>query len=284
MISKTFAISKAFAPMKMTLSGGAKSLSSELTVASSLLFNRGFASGTASGSSNTKVVVFGGSGFVGSHVCKALLALGVDVVSINRGGQTTTPPWDPWWKDVKWVRGDALEPESWRTHLAGATGVVSCVGAFGSNEFMKRVCGDATVNMVKEARDARVQRFAFISAHDYNLPSFVLQGYVQGKQLAEGAVMQGFPNSGVCLRPGFIHGTRYANGVPLNLSIIGNPLESVLRSEKALELANKQPMLLPVMVPPTHVEQIALVAARAATSGAIPAGMISAWDIPTYAL
>ncbi|CAN0454323.1 unnamed protein product, partial [Scytosiphon promiscuus] len=29
--------------------------------------------------------------------------------------------------------------------LSGAAGAVSCVGAFGSNEEMERICGDATV-------------------------------------------------------------------------------------------------------------------------------------------
>eukprot|EP00959_Pyramimonas_sp_CCMP1952_P006683 139563-Pyramimonas_sp.AAC.1 len=62
--------------------------------------------------------------------------------------------------------------------------VVSCVGAFGSNEFMEKVCGDATVSMVEAAKAAKVKNFVFISAHDYQLPSFVLSGYVAGKKCA----------------------------------------------------------------------------------------------------
>lgn len=37
------------------------------------------------------------------------------------------------------MQADALEPEQWREQLQGAVGVVSCLGAFGSNEFMLKV-------------------------------------------------------------------------------------------------------------------------------------------------
>lgn len=35
--------------------------------------------------------------------------------------------------------------------LSGATGVISCVGGFGSNEQMEKVCGDATVTAAEVA-------------------------------------------------------------------------------------------------------------------------------------
>ncbi len=39
------------------------------------------------------------------------------------------------------LQGDALQPEQWRWVMQGTLGVVSCVGAFGSNEYMFKVCG-----------------------------------------------------------------------------------------------------------------------------------------------
>eukprot|EP00242_Pyramimonas_sp_CCMP2087_P007414 CAMPEP_0198211648 /NCGR_PEP_ID=MMETSP1445-20131203/24967_1 /TAXON_ID=36898 /ORGANISM="Pyramimonas sp., Strain CCMP2087" /LENGTH=279 /DNA_ID=CAMNT_0043885953 /DNA_START=71 /DNA_END=910 /DNA_ORIENTATION=+ len=246
---------------------------------------RGFAANASPGT-KAKVVVFGGNGFVGSYVCKALLGMGVDVTSINRSGQITYPEWDHWWSNVTWVKGDALEPETWKSQLEGATGVVSCVGAFGNNQFMEKVCGDATVAMVEAAKAANVKNFVFISAHDYQLPSFVLSGYVAGKKKAEVAVAQHFPSTGVSLRPGFIHGTRYVlGGVPVPLSYIGTPMENVLRSENVKQLRASQPMLDRFLVPPTRVEDIASVAAKAAAGvgGSIPAGPMSAGDIPSFA-
>lgn len=50
---------------------------------------------------------------------------------------------------------------------------------------------------------------------------FVLQGYFQGKRNAELAMAEAYPDQGVCLRPGFIHGTRYVSGVGVPLSFIG---------------------------------------------------------------
>lgn len=38
------------------------------------------------------------------------------------------------------MQADALQPEQWRWALEGALGVVSCVGAFGSNDYMLKVC------------------------------------------------------------------------------------------------------------------------------------------------
>ncbi|RHY86879.1 hypothetical protein DYB37_010237 [Aphanomyces astaci] len=36
----------------------------------------------------------------------------------------------------------------------GTTGVISTVGAFGSNEHMQRLCGDATIEAVRAAKEA----------------------------------------------------------------------------------------------------------------------------------
>ena len=56
-------------------------------------------------------------------------------------------------KHVDWIRGSVLEPPSWRHSLKDVQGVISCVGAFGSYETMKRVCGDANVTAVKTAAE-----------------------------------------------------------------------------------------------------------------------------------
>lgn len=37
------------------------------------------------------------------------------------------------------MQADAFEPEQWQEQLQGAVGVVSCLGGFGSNEFMLKV-------------------------------------------------------------------------------------------------------------------------------------------------
>ncbi|KAL3131927.1 hypothetical protein ABBQ38_007628 [Trebouxia sp. C0009 RCD-2024] len=115
-----------------------------------------------------KLIVFGGNGFVGTRVCEEALQTGLAVVSINRSGPPKATA--AWTSDVEWVSADALEPEQWREQLQGAVGVVSCLGAFGSNEFMLKICGEANVGIIREAAKAAVPRCAFISIHDYNFP------------------------------------------------------------------------------------------------------------------
>lgn len=84
-----------------------------------------------------KIVVFGGNGFIGCQVCRAALALGLDVTSVNRSG--SPPDQADWVQKVSWVTADLskdleeMNPEVVK-ELRTAIGVVSCVGAFGSNK------------------------------------------------------------------------------------------------------------------------------------------------------
>ena len=118
-----------------------------------------------------KVVVFGGNGYVGSHVCRNALNLGYSVVSVNRSGVPHKLGANSNWVDqVQWVSGDLLQKGAWTEELKGAVGAVSCVGAFGSNEvanftcdksllfaplaylqFMEKVNGDANIAAVSES-------------------------------------------------------------------------------------------------------------------------------------
>lgn len=56
---------------------------------------------------------------------------------------------------------------------------------------------------------------------------FVLTGYFCGKRNAEEVLLDLFPDSGVILRPGFIHGTRMVGSTALPLGLVGEPLEKV---------------------------------------------------------
>lgn len=76
-----------------------------------------------------------GNGYVGQAMVKQALKSGLDVVSINRSGSPRDfiAPRDAS-GTIDWVRGDIFTPSDWREVLHGAEGVISCVGAFGSNE------------------------------------------------------------------------------------------------------------------------------------------------------
>ncbi|CAK0763396.1 hypothetical protein CVIRNUC_003053 [Coccomyxa viridis] len=226
-----------------------------------------------------KLLVFGGSGFVGSRVCEEALKTGLPVVSVNRSGSPKLSA--DWVSNVEWIQADVFDVGSWRDQLQGAVGVISCLGAFGSNDFMQKICGDSNITVFEEAAKAGVPRAAFISVHDYNLPGAMLPGYFQGKRRAEEALALKFPGSGVALRPGFIYGTRQVGGVGIPLGAIGYPLDKVLGVLPAKSLAGV-PVLGLGFVPPISASAVGRAAVAAATDPSVPAGILDIWQMKSY--
>ncbi|XP_030524704.1 uncharacterized protein At1g32220, chloroplastic isoform X2 [Rhodamnia argentea] len=209
-----------------------------------------------------RVVVLGGSGFVGSAICKAAVSKGIEVVSLSRSGRPTYQ--GSWVDQVTWASGDVFYA-NWDEVLVGATAVVSTLGGFGSEEQMQRINGEANVVAVNAAKDFGVPKFVLISVHDYNLPSFLLSsGYFTGKRKAESEVLSKYPNAGVVLRPGFIYGKRRIDGIEIPLDFIGEPVERILQ---ALENFTKPLSSLPasdiLLAPPVSVDDVALAAINA---------------------
>eukprot|EP00607_Mallomonas_marina_P010045 CAMPEP_0182419654 /NCGR_PEP_ID=MMETSP1167-20130531/4060_1 /TAXON_ID=2988 /ORGANISM="Mallomonas Sp, Strain CCMP3275" /LENGTH=218 /DNA_ID=CAMNT_0024594687 /DNA_START=134 /DNA_END=790 /DNA_ORIENTATION=- len=189
------------------------------------------------------------------------MKFGLDVVSISRSGAPNTN--QPWKSKVKWVSADIGENIEWADELKEASAVVSCLGAFGSDEFMERVNGDYNIKVVSEAIKAGVSRFVYVSTVENNLPSFVLRGYFNGKRRAEEAVLDGFPDTGTILRPGFMYGDRQVGPVTLPLGIVGRPLQSLLSLPGASTLQSL-PGMKALLASPLPVQEVGLVAAAAA--------------------
>ncbi|KAK9825306.1 hypothetical protein WJX74_007732 [Apatococcus lobatus] len=225
-----------------------------------------------------RLLVFGGSGFVGSRVVEEATEIGLPVVSLSRNGCPPHLGSQSWAQSVEWIKADVFNPSSWQDLLPGSIGLVTCLGAFGSNDFMLKMNGTANVNIVEAASAAGVPRMAFISIHDYSLPDFVLSGYFRGKRSAEAALQQRFPESGVSLRPSFIHGTRQVGSIGLPLSAIGSPLSKALELVPAKSLAGI-PLMGAGFVPPVSVKAVAKAAVAAATDPAVPAGVMDVWTI-----
>ena len=86
-----------------------------------------------------------GNGYVGCEIVKRALKLGYSVVSINRTGK----PDNSFLKamhlgehhdeQLVWRVGDIFKEDGWKNDLKDCDGVVSCVGAFGTNE-VKHFC------------------------------------------------------------------------------------------------------------------------------------------------
>ena len=72
-----------------------------------------------------KVLVSGGSGFIGSHLVKSLAKDGHEVVVLSRRLVTKDPP-----KGVRYVTWDARSADGdWVREVPGAQGVVNLAGA-----------------------------------------------------------------------------------------------------------------------------------------------------------
>lgn len=93
-----------------------------------------------------------------------------------------------------------------------------------------------------------------------------MQGYYEGKQDAERALLDLFPEGGVALRPGFIYGTRMVGSVPLPLGLVGTPLNALLTSAPISPVAKALagvPALGAPWLPPVSVEAVGRAAVAA---------------------
>ncbi|PKI48200.1 hypothetical protein CRG98_031465 [Punica granatum] len=224
-----------------------------------------------------KLLVLGGNGFVGSHICREALNRGVAVASLSRSGRSKLH--DSWANSVTWYQGNLLEPESLKDALSGVTAVISCVGGFGSNAYMYKINGTANINAIRVASEQGVKRFVYISAADFGVANYLLQGYYEGKRAAETELLTKFPYGGVILRPGFIYGTRTVGSMKIPLGVIGSPMEMVLQHAKPL---TQIPLVGPLFTTPVNVTAVSKVAVRAATDPVFPPGIVDVHGILRY--
>mmetsp|Transcript_8032 Transcript_8032/g.8884 ORF Transcript_8032/g.8884 Transcript_8032/m.8884 type:complete len:295 (+) Transcript_8032:64-948(+) len=76
---------------------------------------------------DSKVVVFGGTGYVGSQVCERLVEEGFDVTGVSRRGVNPRPENDLL-ERVNWVSGDATNPKDVEQFVMDSDAVVHAVG------------------------------------------------------------------------------------------------------------------------------------------------------------
>ena len=123
----------------------------------------------ASAASALRVTVLGGTGFVGSRVCKALATTdpSVEVVSVSRTGEV--PEWckgDDWTNQVSWVKNELTRGsrEKLQEAIGAPDAVVSCVGAIGfGQQALLLGNGIANVEAATAAKVVGAQRMAYVS-------------------------------------------------------------------------------------------------------------------------
>src|ERR1700686_2897361 len=119
-------------------------------------------------SETSMCVVLGGSGFLGTRLCKSLLGKGFRVRSVSRSGRPKGQP-EPWWPEVEWVAAPmgtelcsrALRQASLVFHLASTT-PPSASNADMTYDLESNVM--ATVHTMEAAAYMGVQRVIFASS------------------------------------------------------------------------------------------------------------------------
>ena len=163
-----------------------------------------------------KIVIFGGSGYVGSHVAQLLTSKGYSVVSVSRSSPSDQA--DKIAKilgkplsggGIEYVSLDASTDDLGNV-LKGATAVVSCVGVAPGGANQRAGNGAVNVRIANAAKAAGNKRFVYISVASElaNGPAkFLLGDYLKGKAEAETAVINDFgTENSLVVKPAIIAG------------------------------------------------------------------------------
>lgn len=212
-----------------------------------------------------KVVVLGGSGFVGQRICEGLVAQGAKVVSLSRSGAPNLAA--PWASQVSWQSGDVLS-SNLDPIMNGAEAVISAIGTIGTAD---DETGNGATNeaAAKAAKKANAKRFVLVSASKDVAEAGVdaiFGPYVKGKRRAETAVANEFGANGVILQPSFIYGGEEFSATPPRVAgWYGEKVESLLSTGLFRSVASASPAALRLALsPPLAVEDVAAAAVAGA--------------------
>lgn len=134
----------------------------------------------------SKIVVFGGTGFVGSFICKELAWHGHHVVSISKSGKNRYLS-ELETQNIRFVKADIFEETHWKEELEDAEAVVNSVGILFQNKkkdiTYKKMIYESTFAIAEAAKQHGVKRFIQISA--VKPPDFILKEYHLYKMRSE---------------------------------------------------------------------------------------------------
>eukprot|EP01060_Flectonema_neradi_P009597 TRINITY_DN16835_c0_g1_i1.p1 TRINITY_DN16835_c0_g1~~TRINITY_DN16835_c0_g1_i1.p1 ORF type:complete len:422 (+),score=30.88 TRINITY_DN16835_c0_g1_i1:92-1357(+) len=222
--------------------------------------------------------VAGGSGFIGSNVCKEAIRTGFEVISLSRTGRPEHIK-EKWVDRVQWVKGDVMHGDTYKAQLRESTNVVSCIGKFGigRNNSVYEANADTNIYLahLTASECPKLTKFGYISAFQYSMwAQKPFQSYYNSKMKAEVIIQSLFPKKYFLLRPNWVFGWKHVAGpVWLPTQLIGNPIEHFMQPIAEYCSHTK------FVVPPTHVDEIAHIACLACTVGKDVCGLVPSTQI-----
>lgn len=139
----------------------------------------------------SKIVVFGGTGFVGSFICKELAWAGYNVLSISKSGVNKYLS-EIETENIRFLKADIFKDDNWQEELSNCVAIVNCIGILFQNKkkniTYRKMIYESTLIISMAAKLHNVKRFIHISA--VKPPSFVLREYHVYKMQSENYLMQ----------------------------------------------------------------------------------------------
>ncbi|EEQ32418.1 hypothetical protein McanCB56680_006899 [Microsporum canis] len=210
----------------------------------------------AAAAAANRIVVAGGSGFLGARICQSAVARGWEVVSLSRHGE---PAWDTvspsgqaprWAQKVEWAKADLLDPSSYGQHLKNASAVVHSMGIILEADYkgvlqgkespitgLRKVVGsfagiqtgpsksqmtyrtmntESAISLAKKTSEENIPTFVYISASS-GAP-IIPQGYIASKREAESSILSMFPDlRSIFVRPTFMYDSSRGLSLPIAL-------------------------------------------------------------------
>ena len=207
---------------------------------------------TESVTKDQKILVLGGTGLVGSEVCKILTQLQIPFIATSRDGRENTIALD-FTPGSSSSSQESVEKQI-QALAKGCTAVISTVGAIGTP--YDNVVNAASGLAAQASKAAGVNRFVYVSVspqvRDSTKDLHLLDSYMQGKIFSEDAIKSSFDSSSYTIvQPTFIYGgNQFGINPPRVNEQYGSLVETLLSSGPFRTLAQITPGLISVALQP----------------------------------